>query len=89
MKLELQRYEADACYEDFLEHAEHNKLEIAYLARILQETCQKNALSCKILQDILQDSCKICIFFQLGIDRNTMTKNEEELLISRTNWKPL
>ena len=38
-----------------------------YLARILQETCQKNALSCKILQDILQDSCKICIFFQLGI----------------------
>ena len=37
-----------------------------YLARILQETCQKNALSCKILQDILQDSCKLCIFFQLG-----------------------
>ena len=33
-----------------------------YLARILQETCHKNALSCKIFQDILQDSCKICIF---------------------------
>ena len=84
-------YEAEACYEDFLEHAEHN-LEMAYLARFLQEkclssknlaslsfilqakdevylarilheTCQKNAFSCKILQDILQDSCKICIFF--------------------------
>ena len=29
-------YEAEACYEDFLEHAEHD-LEIAYLARFLQE----------------------------------------------------
>ena len=63
VKLELQRYKAEACYEDLLNHAEHNNLEIAYLARILQETWQKNALSCEILQDILQDSCKICIFF--------------------------
>ena len=51
VKLELQRYEAQGCYEDFLEHAEHNNLEIAYLARNLQ----KNALSCKIVQDIWQD----------------------------------
>ena len=29
-------YEAEACYEDFLEHAEHD-LEMAYLARFLQE----------------------------------------------------
>ena len=45
VKLELQRYEAEACYEDFLGHAEHNNLEIAYLARMLQEKC----LSCKNL----------------------------------------
>ena len=63
VKLELHRYEAEACYEDLLEHAENNNLEIAYLARemfmlqesfkmryFLQETCQKNALSCKILR---------------------------------------
>ena len=37
-------YEAEACYEDFLEYAEHN-LEMAYLARFLQEKC----LSCKNL----------------------------------------
>ena len=44
VELEYQRHEAEACYEDFLEHAENN-LEIAYLARILQEKC----LSCKNL----------------------------------------
>ena len=54
--------EAEACYEDFLEDAEHN-LEMAYLARVLPEACQNNALSYEILQDILENSCKICIFF--------------------------
>ena len=37
VKLELQRYEAEVCYEDFLEHAEHNNLEIAYLVNALQD----------------------------------------------------
>ena len=85
----LFEYEAEACYEDFLDHAEHNNLEIAYLgkilqekclscknlassrfyahevylARILQETCQKNALSYKILQDFLQDFLQDLYFF--------------------------
>ena len=39
VKLKLQRYEAEAYSEDFLEHAEHDNVEIAYLARILQEKC--------------------------------------------------
>ena len=63
VKLELQRYEAEACYDDFLEHAEHNNLEIAYLARILQEKC----LSCKNLASqsfILQESCKMRYILQ-------------------------
>ena len=67
--------EAKACYEDFLEDAEHNLVmaylarvlqEEVHLARILQEACQNNALSYEILQDILQNFCKICIFFQVG-----------------------
>ena len=54
VKLELQRYEAEACYEDFLDHAEHDNLEIAYLARILQEKCLSSFT--------LQESCKMrCI----------------------------
>ena len=36
VKLELQRYEAEACYEDVLDHAEHNNLEIAYLAKSIE-----------------------------------------------------
>ena len=63
VKLELQRYEAEACYEDFLGHAEHNNLEIAYLARILREKC----LSCKNLASssfILQESCKMRYILQ-------------------------
>ena len=32
------------------------------LARILQETCQVKALTCKILQECVPGSCKKCIF---------------------------
>ena len=37
------------------------------LARILQETCQVHALTCKILQECLPGSWKICIFPQPGV----------------------
>ena len=63
-------YEAEACYEDFLEHAEHN-LEMAYLARFLQEKClsSKNLASLSFLlqakdEVILQESCKMRYILQ-------------------------
>ena len=52
------------------------KIEVS-LARILQDFCQVNASSCKILQVVLRDSCKTCFFCQLGAAQNVSANYNE------------
>ena len=54
----------------------YNTMSIHFLQESCKTICKNNALTCKILQDVLQDIFKNYIFFNLGFFGNNVKQTK-------------